>query len=147
MPNCRKCNNHFPVKKIIDGRQRNLQNRKFCLDCSPFKEHNTNPAIPGVKTRLSVESKQTKKNSKSNRAKRIKSELVDLHGGECIRCGYKKCIKALQFHHRNPAEKEFELDIRSICSRAETVILAEASKCDLLCANCHIEVHDAQCSF
>lgn len=136
MPNCRKCHNHFPVKKTIDGRLRNLQNRKFCLECSPFGEHNTNPVVPGIQQRTS------KNKSKSDRAKRIKTEIVNLNGGKCIRCGYSKCIKALHFHHRNPELKSFELDVRTISSKSLDSILEEAAKCDLLCANCHTEVHD-----
>lgn len=32
--------------------------------------------------------------------KRKKIQLVEYKGGECERCGYKKCIDALEFHHK-----------------------------------------------
>ena len=70
------------------------------------------------------------------RRQRIKKTLVDEAGGKCIRCGYDKCIAALEFHHRNPDEKEFRLT-----DRAMDKLRAEASKCDLLCANCHRIAH------
>ena len=38
---CKNCENEFPYKVEIGGKVRNLQNRKYCLDCSPFGEHNT----------------------------------------------------------------------------------------------------------
>jgi len=41
MPICKKCNEKFPFKIRIEGVQKNLGNRKYCLDCSPWGEHNT----------------------------------------------------------------------------------------------------------
>ena len=45
MPLCKNCNSHFPSFKVINGKRRNLQRRKFCLVCSPFGSHNTRPII------------------------------------------------------------------------------------------------------
>jgi len=33
---CQNCNSEFNSKAIIDGKERNLQRRKYCLNCSPF---------------------------------------------------------------------------------------------------------------
>lgn len=33
---CQNCNKEFQSKVIIDNKERNLQRRKYCLDCSPF---------------------------------------------------------------------------------------------------------------
>jgi hypothetical protein len=33
---------------LVDGKTRNLQNRKFCLDCSPFGKHNTRASFDPV---------------------------------------------------------------------------------------------------
>lgn len=38
---CKKCNNELPWSMVIAGKKRSLKNRVFCLQCSPFKEHNT----------------------------------------------------------------------------------------------------------
>lgn len=38
---CFKCNNQFPKSIIIEGKYRNLQNRKYCFECSPFGLNNT----------------------------------------------------------------------------------------------------------
>jgi len=46
MPFCRKCNEKFPNRTIIDGKTHNLSSRKFCLNCSPFGKHNTSPSNP-----------------------------------------------------------------------------------------------------
>lgn len=68
----------------------------------------------------------------------LKVKLVELAGGKCVRCGYNKCIAALEFHHRDPDAKELSLSkVRSLTPK----ILAEVEKCDLVCSNCHREIH------
>ena len=68
----------------------------------------------------------------------LKAELVDLLGGRCSRCGYDKCVNALEFHHRDPTQKLFNVSRMTSHSRAK--VLAEAEKCELVCANCHAEI-------
>ena len=75
------------------------------------------------------------------RAFKRKLELVSLLGGECMVCGYKKNLAALDFHHRDPREKDFKIDARRMANARWESILAEVKKCDLLCANCHREHH------
>lgn len=70
-----------------------------------------------------------------------KDELLTLFGGRCNRCGYNKSKNALQFHHVNPSTKSFQLCIRTM-TKPMKLLLEEASKCELLCANCHAEEHD-----
>ena len=41
MRKCLNCENQVPNLTTIDGKKRNLKNRKYCLDCSPFGQHNT----------------------------------------------------------------------------------------------------------
>ena len=41
MPTCKKCQANFPNRIKIDGKEKNLGNRSYCLDCSPYGEHNT----------------------------------------------------------------------------------------------------------
>jgi hypothetical protein len=75
----------------------------------------------------------------SNRRKNIKLQLVEYFGGQCKICGYKKCIGALEFHHKNPKEKKFHLGCRGL-TRSFEKTLEEAKKCILVCANCHREI-------
>ena len=70
---------------------------------------------------------------------RIKERAVEYKGGKCIICGYCKCIKALEFHHINPKEKDFTLGANT--NIAWYKVKAEIEKCVLLCSNCHREVH------
>lgn len=71
----------------------------------------------------------------------LKRLALEYKGGKCEKCGYCKSVSALEFHHRNPAEKEFNLARRS-CKYFDSEIKAELDKCDLLCSNCHREAHD-----
>ena len=70
-----------------------------------------------------------------------KLELIKMMGGKCCRCGYDRNIAALEFHHQNPEEKEFQLDARHLSNTSMEHILEESKKCILLCSNCHKEVH------
>jgi transposase len=71
--------------------------------------------------------------------RRVKQTLVEEAGGCCCLCGYDRCAAALQFHHIDPATKEFELSQEGV-TRSLARARAEAAKCVLLCATCHAEV-------
>lgn len=75
----------------------------------------------------------------SRRRRMIKRVLVEEAGGACKICGYRRCISALEFHHVVPSEKHFSLSYRGVTRSLERA-RTEASKCVLLCANCHAEV-------
>ncbi|AKN44340.1 HNH endonuclease [Salmonella phage NR01] len=60
---------------------------------------------------------------------------------ECQICGYSKCKAALEFHHLDPAEKEYSVSTFKSSRRNKEVVLAELKKCVLLCSNCHREIH------
>jgi len=72
----------------------------------------------------------------SERRRVVKRTLVDEAGGKCTLCGFSEHPAALQFHHLDPSNKEFHLGYQGH-SRSLSRMRAEASKCVLLCANCH----------
>ena len=71
---------------------------------------------------------------------RIKEKLVEYKGGKCELCGYNKCLNALDFHHKNPVEKEFALNTANYNKSLDT-LKKEVDKCILVCSNCHREIH------
>jgi transposase len=75
----------------------------------------------------------------SDKRRRLKTELVDEAGGRCIVCGYDRCMGALEFHHLDPAAKRMNISANGL-SLGLAVLRQEASKCVLLCSNCHAEV-------
>jgi hypothetical protein len=60
----------------------------------------------------------------------------------CIKCGEPDPI-VLDFHHRNPKEKELRVS-SMVWSHKIEAIDAEIAKCDVLCANCHRREHYRQ---
>ena len=60
-------------------------------------------------------------------------------GGACQICGFDCFVEALEFHHEDPHEKEYQIS-SSNCHSLESD-LAEAKKCYLVCANCHRGIH------
>lgn len=81
-------------------------------------------------------------NTQKLRGLKRKLELVKSRGGKCELCGYDRNIAVLEFHHINPDEKEFQLDMRHLSNTSLERLKEEADKCQLLCANCHREVHN-----
>lgn len=161
---CKKCNNQFKTLQKINGIERNLRHRIYCLDCSPFDKHNTKKLHIEYKgiTKTCGKCKQEKpineyyKKSKlstrhagyckscanSIRLKihqQNKIKSINYKGGKCENCGYCKCIAALTFHHLDPSEKEFNIS-RFMGANFEK-LKVELDKCKLLCSNCHIEEH------
>lgn len=88
------------------------------------------------KNKNRVKSKQPRNTSLYR--KNIKMKMVDYKGGRCLICGYKKCIDALEFHHINPDDKDFNI---SGGTKSFDYLKSELDKCILVCANCHREIH------
>ena len=66
-------------------------------------------------------------------------QLKEEYGGKCTRCGYDRCMDALEFHHRDPSVKEFHLG--EARGRNIEKLRQELDKCELVCRNCHTEIH------
>lgn len=96
-------------------------NREYCYDCMP---------------------RGIDKAESHRRAKFFAKEKAVLYkGGKCIECGYDKHLMALEFHHRNPVEKEFDPSNKLNSINQFEKFKDEFDKCDLLCANCHKVKH------
>lgn len=72
--------------------------------------------------------------------KRKTKELKLFLGGKCQLCHYDKCLEALDFHHIDPSTKVDNLSNLTKSMGIDALKL-EASKCLLLCSNCHREFH------
>jgi hypothetical protein len=71
----------------------------------------------------------------------IKRKLIAELGGKCRGCGGVFHPAAFDFHHVDPAKKDFALTDK-IARLSFSQLLEEANKCILLCANCH-RIHHA----
>ena len=65
---------------------------------------------------------------------------IEYKGGKCENCGYNRCIEALEFHHLDPEQKDFQFSGNGHC-KSWTRVKAELDKCILVCSNCHREIH------
>ncbi len=59
---------------------------------------------------------------------------------ECAQCG-ESHPATLQFHHRNPQKKDFNLSEAVRQGYGVERIKREIAKCTVLCANCHAKIH------
>lgn len=81
---------------------------------------------------------------------RYKNDRVDFVASlklSCIKCG-ESHPAVLDFHHRDPKEKEWSVSQMVQRAAPREKILEEISKCDVLCSNCHRIHHweERQCS-
>ena len=89
------------------------------------------------KVRYSCECKTCRKERENKRYYEIKDDVM-AYKKPCVHCGIDKHY-LIEFHHRNPSEKEFVVAHWRKKSREQ--YLNEISKCDCLCKNCHEEYH------
>lgn len=101
------------------------------------------------KERLAYQKEYYSKNKDKviSREKRRRKELtpaalkkaIDYLGGKCKFCSMDHPA-ALQFYHRDPSTKEYDIAGAHLLKRWEKLVV-ELDKCDLLCANCHCIEH------
>jgi hypothetical protein len=70
-----------------------------------------------------------------------KLDLINKSGGKCSCCNYNENMAALCFHHIDPKIKSIKLDFRSLGNNSLDTINKEFVKCQLVCSNCHLEIH------
>lgn len=78
--------------------------------------------------------------SVNKRRKDLKLMSVEYKGGKCSCCGFVGHPTVFDFHHLDPAKKDFAIS-RKGYTRSWNVVKEELDKCVMLCANCHREVH------
>lgn len=91
-----------------------------------------------VKDRRVIYKKKTAAQAVIDSRRKKKQLLVEYKGGKCERCGYNKCIDALEFHHLDPLTKDFTISSSNLSLEKQKL---EVDKCLLVCANCHREIH------
>lgn len=126
----------YDIAKKLNTSQTNVRYwlKKLKLKTDKMSQYNTYKS-----------SSQTSYKSQKSRGATRKIFFVNQLGGKCKMCGYNKNYSALAFHHRNPSEKEFNIDIRKFSNLSIEKLQIEIDKCDLLCHNCHNELHHPNC--
>lgn len=161
---CKSCKAEFPNLATIDGVRVNLSVRHYCLDCSPYvgsgnrsrKRCDKYKTIDGVdhkwcnyeKSWVPIANFYVSKNGliqaycqQCNRRKLLqrttqtKRRAVMYCGDKCADCGNQFPDRVYDFHHIDPAHKDFKLS--SAYFMRWRKLEAELDKCVLLCSNCH----------
>lgn len=128
------CMNAARRKRYTESKQMDLKNKeKRCLICEkPFTPKTSSANQRMCCYECMPEGVQLTRGG-------FLAKLKQARGGKCIRCGYNKCLKALEFHHIDQSKKDFTIsnDHFKLADAIE-----ESKKCILLCSNCHKEFHD-----
>ncbi len=117
-----------------------LAGERFVANCATHGETTFEIRPDGARRCLKCRSEAV-----ARRRRLVKSILVEEFGGRCQICGYDRYSGALEFHHVDPATKEFSLGHAGVTRSLERA-RAEARKCVLLCATCHAEVEGGMAS-
>ena len=127
------------LKKHDINKNKTVKDFKVCPYCreeKPFSEFYNRRDEKGTSSYCkSCTSYQT-----LTRQRNLKQQCIEYKGGSCISCGYNKYPGALEFHHLDPSQKDFNLSHVKYYSFTDK-IKQELDKCILLCANCHREIH------
>ena len=126
---CKKCNKKKNVEEFQSKNKTKGTIHSWCANClneQKKKHYNEN------------------KNLIIEKIKKRKEELRDFVKSfkkECTKCGYNKTYWALDFHHKDPSEKEELIGKTVIRGWSKERIKKEIDKCIVVCKNCHAEIH------
>lgn len=156
---CTNCGDKIPWVTEVNGEKKHLGRRKRCLKCNPLGTRNFwgDKKIVGSENGIRKLEKREFfckicknpfKHKTRNRVctscrKRNKKEaIVKEFGGCCSVCGYDKCLEVLSFHHKDKNKKE--KNIARLWHNSNKSLRKELEKCQLVCANCHGEIHQKE---
>ena len=123
---CPKCSKTLPISSFYRRPKRPGGVSSWCRVC--HREL-------GGKYASANRSKINRQRATARRGKFM--ELLRNFGDRCSKCGYSRCIDALEFHH--VGDKQFAIS-RGMHKPIEE-LREECSKCIVLCSNCHKELH------
>ena len=128
---CTQCQKLKPLcefsQSVTSGRKRPNSWCKACLNSYNTQKYQTDPSVL-----------QKTKERRKDVKERTRQFFIDLlQQSCCMDCG-EKDIVVLDFDHRDPKKKSFNLsEATSSGGISVARIKAEIEKCDIVCANCH----------
>lgn len=137
--NCSQTNVRYWLRKhkLTTKRRNNLK----CVQCDTRLQGNQTKFCSNKKCKQDYHYKNGNTYFRQIKvAKERKQVLINMRGGGCERCGYNKCLAAIDFHH-NQGIKNFPLSARNLSNTTMKRILEEFKLCEVLCSNCHREEH------
>ncbi len=126
-------------RKAAKARSRETATRKYCPRCEkylPKKDfHKRGQYLMGY-----CKACQCDYVNDRRRAERLNLRVfIDSFkvGRPCVDCGQSFEPFAMDFDHRDPTQKRFNVSVAVNGDYSKSAILKEISKCDLVCAVCH----------
>ena len=147
---CRKCNKEKPLEEFTKHKKMKLGYDTICKECNNI--HSRKWAVDNpekYKLRCKRYYRANKKAESEKSKKRYEDFVKKIHslkdGKSCARCGYNAFPQILHYHHKDGSKKNFiiseAINIKSKIIENPEILKAEIEKCDLLCPNCHSELH------
>lgn len=125
---CKTCGETKPIEDFPKHKESKGGYRSVCKACCYLKQEEWRKAnLDRVRAR----------NRKQHREKKRKA--VEKFGGKCNNCGGEFHQSVFEFHHLDPAQKDFS----PANARSWKQMESELDKCVMLCANCHRLAHYA----
>jgi Zn finger protein HypA/HybF involved in hydrogenase expression len=118
---------------------------KICTSCGEGKsleDFYTNGYSPLGKIKYKGKCKECEQQVKYEKFSNLLKDYLNISNRKyaCESCGYTNIFGALDWHHINPNNKDFNIsDIPKTISSENfiTNVMPELDKCKLLCPNCH----------
>ena len=129
---CQQCGQQLGMSEHICASV-DLKGERFCSDCGKLLSQS---GYERWKTRCP----QCEKKRWRDKERAIRAELKHTFGGACSVCGYDRCDTALHFHHLDDSAK-YDWNVKGKGGSSIREIQAHPERFQLLCANCHIEIH------
>lgn len=130
MKKCRKCQEDKETDAFSKNKVKADGLNDYCRECNKKyqKEHY-------------AKHKQVYLDNLQERRKELSDWFQELKSGlECEICG-ENHPATLDFHHKDPSQKEFEVGAGSNSGYSRETILEEIAKCHVWCSNCHRKWH------
>ena len=115
MKKCYKCSTHKTLDEFNNNKRSKDGKGNECKACRKIYNHNTY-----LKVRALIKSAKQK---------------------PCKVCNQEYPSYMMDFHHRDPSEKEFTISRPKTAQRSVRRIQKEIDKCDVLCKHCHVKTH------
>lgn len=163
MKECGECGEWKPIAEYRRARKHYTSR---CIDCLKkyAAEYRQRPEVKVTSREYVIKYRsdpinreklnaRTREYRKGDRAKKVrnasrrawtlkeKQKAVAYKGGKCEICGYDRCLAAMDFHHRNPEEKNGYGTGALKSHWTFEKNKEEIDKCILVCVRCHREIH------
>lgn len=138
MKKCPKCNETKHTNQFGRDKSRKDGRNIYCKECNREVGNKYYHSLSvGDRGRRRLRERERKEKLLPVWVEIVREKLGDL---KCSRCGFDENFHAIDFHHKDPLDKKYDIRVMFGCIPNEEYIF-ELSKCVLLCANCHAILH------